>query len=210
MLGKLVFIAGLLLALAWDGLRGMLDAFQRSPQALLGLIAQVTRALFLRALFGFILLGALDYLYQRMQLRRRLRMSHRELAEEHRESEGDPQIIRERRRRQQQVRAEATLAELSRASLVVHGPADRAVALRFDAATDTVPVLWLKADGKLAERLVGEALSSDLPVHEDAELATQLYRLELTEAIPPAFYQRVAELMALHTKSGSSLAQAQS
>jgi flagellar biosynthesis protein len=72
----------------------------------------------------------------------------------------------------------------------------KAVALRYDQATDTAPRIAAKGAGLLAERLIALAKERNIPIHEDSDLTEVLSRLDLNAAIPPATYVLVAEILA--------------
>lgn len=72
----------------------------------------------------------------------------------------------------------------------------KAVALRYDQATDTAPKVVAKGAGLLAERLIALAKEHNVPIHEDSDLTEVLSRLDLNAAIPPATYVLVAEILA--------------
>jgi flagellar biosynthetic protein FlhB len=193
---KLAVLAWALLSGVVGSLPGLLDAWQRSAAELGAIAAVLLRTLLLRAAVSVAFIGLADLLYQRLRRRQRLRMSARELREEQRQSEGDPQLRSARRQRAAELAAQATLEELAGAALVVVGAGDRVVALRFDAERDETPVLWLKASGVLAQRVVDRAASLRLPVADDVALCAELYQLELSQAAPAAAYQVLAQWLA--------------
>jgi flagellar biosynthetic protein FlhB len=116
-------------------------------------------------------------------------MTRRESREEQRASEGDP-LLRQRRRQSWALLAHASLSDLESAAIVIRG-ATRAVALRFR-ADDAVPMLWIKAEGALAEAMIVRASALGLPIAGDERLAQLLSRLEPSEAIPVHAYDGVA------------------
>ncbi len=70
----------------------------------------------------------------------------------------------------------------------------KAVALKYEKGS--VPRVRAKGRGRLAERIVREALSAGVPVHHDALLADALYELQLDAEIPPELYRAVAAVLA--------------
>jgi flagellar biosynthesis protein len=73
---------------------------------------------------------------------------------------------------------------------------DKAVALRYDAQKDEVPVVVAKGQGYLAERIREVARQSGVPIRENKELADYLMSLDLFDEIPPELYTVVAEVLA--------------
>ena len=70
----------------------------------------------------------------------------------------------------------------------------QAVAIEYD-PTDMAPKIVATGRGKLAERIIEKAKESDVPVHEDAKLASTLSKLDIGEYIPPELYEVVAEIL---------------
>lgn len=70
----------------------------------------------------------------------------------------------------------------------------QAIALEYD-PSEIAPKVIATGSGYLAEKIVTEAKKSDIPIHEDAELAKTLSKLEVGEAIPPELYEVVAEIL---------------
>lgn len=193
---KIVLVAWVLGSAVLRSARGILDAWQSEPARLGQVAFMLIGDILLRAALAFCLLGAADLVYQRMRRRQRLRMTRRELQDEQRETHGDPKLLAERKRRWHDVAVQNGLAELTRASLVVHGAADRVVALRIALDEHPAPRLWVKGEGELAQRMLASAAQQGLPLHQDVELTTALYRLEPAEPVPSALYSQVARLCA--------------
>ena len=81
---------------------------------------------------------------------------------------------------------------------VYQAPVDqvtRAVALRFDEETDTVPRIVAQAKGEIAKRIVELALEYDIPIYSDSGLVEQLLELDYYSEIPPHLYKAVAQVI---------------
>lgn len=72
----------------------------------------------------------------------------------------------------------------------------KAVALRYDRSRDEAPVVVAKGAGSIAEKIIALAQECGIHIHEDADLVEVLAHLNLNEAIPPATYVVVAEILA--------------
>ncbi|SDY72819.1 flhB C-terminus-related protein [Evansella caseinilytica] len=72
----------------------------------------------------------------------------------------------------------------------------RAVALGYDAALDTAPIVKAKGKGYVAEEIIKRAKAENIPIQEDESLLELLSQLEINEKIPPALYHVVAEVFA--------------
>ncbi len=74
-------------------------------------------------------------------------------------------------------------------------PRPAAVALAYGAG-DPAPRVVAKGEGWLAEAIIAAARGAGVPVHEAPGLAPALLRIELDQAIPPALFVAVAEVLA--------------
>lgn len=77
------------------------------------------------------------------------------------------------------------------------GARRRATALAYDPLAGDAPRLVAKGEGAMAERIIAKAREHGLPVHEDPALVNFLMRVDLDEAIPPALYVAVANVLAM-------------
>lgn len=75
----------------------------------------------------------------------------------------------------------------------MHKPRE-AIALVYDG--DQAPTLTAKGEGDLAEQIIELAMAYEVPIYENAELASVLARLELGDQIPEALYRTIAEIIA--------------
>lgn len=74
-------------------------------------------------------------------------------------------------------------------------PVKRAVALRYDAGTDTAPTVVATGTGHVAEKIVETAQAHGVAIQENPDLVSALAQVELGEAIPDALYPIVAEVL---------------
>jgi flagellar biosynthesis protein FlhB len=168
-------------ALLWPwsaALRGMLGSFERAPHELLPIAGELCVRLIGRAALVLVLLGAIDLGVQHWLFRRRLRVGRRQLREERRADEPEPHALAERRRRAQELRGAATLLEVNELDAVVCDGRERAIGVRAPG------VVWLKADGELAQHVLTAARTAGLPIVEDARLLETLLGYELNETLP--------------------------
>ncbi len=163
--------------------------------AIFSMLVKVTAA--------FIVLAALDFMYQWWDYERQMRMSKQEIKEEYKQTEGDPQVkgkIKEVQRRMAQSRM---MQQVPQADVIVRNPTHFAVALRYHAGEDEAPVVLAKGQDSLALRIVKVAEEHKITVIENVPLARALYaNTELNRQIPPDLYEAVAEVMVYLYKLG--------
>jgi flagellar biosynthetic protein FlhB len=176
------------------------------PQALADGSARLYGGLTL--LVGVLALFALvDVPLQRFLLLKRLRMSHQEFKQEHKEAEGSPEIKARIRQRMREVSRRRMLAAVPKADLVVTNPTHYAVALRYDEATMAAPRVVAKGADLLAQRIRDLARESQVPVLEAPALARALYAHgELEREIPTALFAAVAQVLAYVWQLKSAMA----
>ena len=141
-------------------------------------------------------IAVLDYVYQKMDHTKSLRMSRQEVKDEHKETEGDPQIkarIRKIRAERSQQRMMAAVPE---ADVVITNPTHYAIALEYKMDSMAAPKVLAKGVDHLAFRIREVATENDVPIVENAPLARALYSaVEIDEEIPVEHYKAVAEVI---------------
>lgn len=163
----------------------------------LGLLHDMATRILVGVVIAMTALALLDYLYQRFEHTKKLRMTKQEVRDEYKQMEGDPQVkarlraIRMERARQRMMQA------VPEADVVITNPTHYAVALKYDQATMLAPVVVAKGVDAVALRIREKAESCDIAVVENPPLARALYgSVEIDEAIQPEHYKAVAEIIA--------------
>ena len=142
-------------------------------------------------------LALADYLYQKFEHVRGLKMSKHEITEERREIEGDPLVRSRQRARQAALARRRMMAEVPKADVVIVNPTHCAIALRYDRKPQGAPRVVAKGVDRVAARIRAIANDSRIPVYEDPTLAWALYRaVEIGREIPADLYRAVAEVLA--------------
>jgi len=174
----------------------LLQLRQSLPAALLTLSSSVVQTAW--ALLTVVLAVALiDVPLQQWLHRRRLRMSHQELREELKETEGHPQHRQRQRQRAREIANRASIKAVPHADLVVMNPSHYAVALRYDERSMTAPRVVAKGADLLALRMRDIARHAAVPVLQAPVLARALYaHAELDGEVPSALYTAVAQVLA--------------
>ncbi len=143
------------------------------------------------------LIALLDYVFQRWQHERKLRMSKEEVKEESKNTEGDPLVKTRIRSVQRQLARQRMMESVKTADVVVRNPTHVAVALKYDRVKMRAPKVVAKGRGLVAEKIIEIAHKHDVPVVENRELARTLFKLvEIGMEIPATLYRAVAELLA--------------
>lgn len=141
-------------------------------------------------------LALIDYVYQKWEFERKLRMTKQELKDEYKQTEGDPLIKSRIRSIQREMARRRMMEEVPKADVVITNPEHLAVALRYEAEKMAAPRVIAKGADRIALKIRELAKGKGIPVVENRNLAQNLYKLELGEEIPARFYQAVAEILA--------------
>lgn len=165
--------------------------------SLVGMAIDLFFDLGIRVAIVLILLGLIDWFYQRYKHERNLKMSKQEIKEEMRSMDGDPLMKRRRREAQMQLAWQRIRKDVPEADVVVTNPTHVAVALKYDTATMNAPRVVAKGKDYLAQRIRQIAVEAGIPIVERKPLARVLYKLaEVGQEIPAHLYKAVAEVLA--------------
>src|SRR5690606_32428129 len=91
-----------------------------------------------------LLLSIPDYLYQRYDYEKQIRMSKKEIKDEQKNLEGDPRIKSKRKQKQMELAMQRMMQEVPKADVVITNPTHYAVALRYDEEKNDAPVVVAK------------------------------------------------------------------
>ncbi|MBT9464261.1 EscU/YscU/HrcU family type III secretion system export apparatus switch protein [Hydrogenophaga sp.] len=138
-----------------------------------------------------------DFPIQKFLHSSQLKMSHQEVKQEHKESEGDPHVKAQRRARQREMAQRNSVGAVPKADLVVMNPTHYAVAIRYDDASMNAPRVVAKGADLIAMKIRDVAKAHNVPVLQSPMLARALYaHAELDGEVPSALYTAVAQVLA--------------
>jgi len=142
-------------------------------------------------------IGGIDAVWQRFDYNRRHRMTKQEQRDEHKDSEGSPELKGRIRQVQQQLARKRMMQELPTANVVVVNPTHFAVALKYDESRMRAPRVIAKGVDVLAQQIRLVASAHRIPLIEAPPLARALYATTpLGHEIPAALYVAVAQILA--------------
>ncbi|MGD9559832.1 MAG: EscU/YscU/HrcU family type III secretion system export apparatus switch protein, partial [Oscillospiraceae bacterium] len=145
----------------------------------------------------FVFLAGADYLFQRWQFEKDLRMTKQEVKQEYKQTEGDPQIKGRIRQKQREMATSRMMQNVPEADVIIRNPTHYAVAVRYEAGKDKAPVVLAKGADLVALRIVRVGEENGIVTVENKPLARGLYEgVPLDREIPQEFFQPVAEVLA--------------
>ncbi len=146
----------------------------------------------------YLVIGIIDYVYQKHKFNEEMKMTKQEIKDEYKNTEGDPQIKGQQRQRMREASQRRMMQDVPKADVVITNPTHIAVAIRYDAETETAPVLLAKGEDFLAQKIKEKAKESNVEIVENKKLARMIYgTVDVGQEIPPELYQAVAEVLAV-------------
>ena len=143
-----------------------------------------------------LVMAVADYLYIRRRNNKQLKMSLQDIKDEHKQSEGDPQLKGAIRSRQLAMSRNRMMADVATADVVLVNPTHVAVALRYDPAKGA-PRVVAKGAGTIATKIRALAEENRVPMVEDVPLARALHKAcQVGQEVPPEMYTAVATVLA--------------
>ncbi|MBR0070321.1 MAG: EscU/YscU/HrcU family type III secretion system export apparatus switch protein, partial [Synergistaceae bacterium] len=152
----------------------------------------------MRLAFMLLVMACADYWYQKWEFEKSIRMSKKEIKDEYKQMEGDPQIKQKIRQKQREMAKQRMMSEVPKADVVITNPTHVAVALQYERGVMGAPVVLAKGGDFLAKRIREIAELNLIPVIENKPLAWALYlNVEIGDEIPEDLYRGVAEILAM-------------
>ena len=162
-------------------------------------LAQISKIVFNMAfevIAVIMVLGFLDFGYQKWQTTQDLKMSKQEVKDEMKQSEGDPQIKGKIKQKQRQMAMSRMMQEVPKADVIITNPTHFAVALQYHKGM-VAPLIVAKGQDLVAQKIKGLAREAKVPIVENRPLARALYAsADIGDAVPSELYQAVAEVLA--------------
>lgn len=144
-----------------------------------------------------VILAISDYLYQRYEYEKSLRMSKQDIKDEYKKSEGDPLIKSKIKERQRQMAMQRMMQELPKADVVITNPTHFSVAIRYEAGTMSAPTVIAKGQDFIALKIREIAKKNRIVIMENKPLARALYsQVEIGQQVPEEMFKAVAEVLA--------------
>ena len=159
-------------------------------------IANATFSVGLKIAVALLILAIFDFMFQRYEHERNIKMSKHEVRQELKQMEGDPLIKSRIRSIQRDMARKRMMAEVPEADVVITNPTFLAVALKYAPKEMSSPVVIAKGARLIAEKIRDSAKERNIPIVENKPLAQALYKsCDVGSEIPEEFFQAVAEIL---------------
>lgn len=156
---------------------------------------------------ALIILGGLDYAFQKWKHEKDLMMSKQEIREEMKSMDGDPLIRQRRREAHRKLALSQELSQVATADVVVTNPTHISIAIKYDPESMPAPIVVAKGAGEIALQIRKIANEHGIPIIERKPLARQMYReVKTGQEIPFELYEVFVEIMAyVYSLTGKSM-----
>lgn len=167
------------------------------PEAL----GNIVLGIFIKITLFMLAIALIDFIYQKFEFNKDLKMTKQEIKEEFKQEEGDPEIKNKRRQKQRELASKRMMSRIPEASVIITNPTHFACALLYEEGQNGAPVLIAKGMNFVAQKIKEAARENNIPIIENRSLARMIYdKVELEEEIPVELYQAVAEILAFVLK----------
>lgn len=191
----LVFLIYRQLVSRWTQIPRLMDG---SPQQALVFLGSLLMAVVNVTAGVFLVVAIMDYFYQWWEFEKKIKMSKQDLKDEYKRTEGDPQLKGKIKEKQRQIAANRMMQKIPEADVVIRNPTHFAVAIAYDRSQGQAPRVLAKGADHLALKIIEIAQKHEVVITENRSLARGLYEsVDLDQEIPEAFYQPVAEVLAV-------------
>ena len=149
-----------------------------------------------KACIAFLVIGVADYGVTKWKFLQDQKMSFKEIKDEYKNSEGDPNVKAQLRQRRMQMLQQGAMDAVPTADFVVTNPTHVACALKYVAEEMDSPMLIAKGTELIAKKIIDIAKEHNVPVIENPPVARALFRMvDINQPIPPELYKAVAEIL---------------
>lgn len=149
-----------------------------------------------KACLAFLVIAAADYGVTKWKFLKDQKMSFKEIKDEYKNSEGDPNVKAQLRQRRMAMLQQGAMDAVPTADFVVTNPTHVACALKYVAEEMDSPMLIAKGTELIAKKIINIAKENNVPVIENPPVARALFRMcDINQPIPPELYKAVAEIL---------------
>ena len=195
---KLAFVS----VIVWFYIKDKLDTFASLRWAYADQILSVTTkiifGLVIRIAIALLIISLAESLFQKWKYMQDMKMTRQEVKDDHKETEGSPDVKRRIRSMQFQAAFKRMLQDVPKATVVLVNPTHYAVAIRYDSKTMEAPILVAKGADHMAEKIREVARAYGVPIISKPELTRAIYAsVKPGKQIPEDLYVAVAQVLAM-------------
>lgn len=194
---KMLIIGVIVVLILWTNRIQIISLSFLPLEGIFGFVSNLTMMICLSIGLLLVVLSIFDYMYQRYDYEKNLRMSKQDVKDEFKKTEGDPLIKSRMKEKQRAMAMQRMMQEVPKADVVITNPTHYAVALQYDADRMEAPTVIAKGKGFIALKIREKAEAADIIIMENKPLARALFaNAEIGETVPEDLFQAVAEIFA--------------
>lgn len=194
---KVAFIGAVTAMIIWVNFDKVLSLSFQSPWDTLTTVAKLTGFMGIAASIMLLLIALFDYIYEKFEYEKQLKMSKQDIKDEYKNSEGDPLIKSKIKQRQREMAMRRMMQEIPKADVVITNPTHFAIALKYDEKNMDAPKVVAKGTDYVAQKIKMIAKENDVVMVENRPLARAMYdQVEIGDQVPEQFFKAVAEILA--------------
>ncbi len=194
---KLLIISSIVYFTLW-GQRSEIMALSTMPlDSIFKYTASIIFSLGIQIAGLLVILAIFDYIYQKYEFEKNIKMSKQDIKDEYKKSEGDPLIKAKIKEKQRRMAMQRMMQEVPKADVIITNPTHYAIALQYETGSMEAPKVIAKGMDYIALKIKEIAKENNLTIVENKPLARTLYdQVDIGETIPGDLFQAVAEVLA--------------
>ncbi len=150
---------------------------------------------------ALLIIGCIDFVYQKFKFGKDLRMTKQEIKEEYKQQEGDPAIKGKRKQKHREMSMRRMMQAVPDATVVITNPTHIAIAIKYEENSGKAPIVVAKGKDYVALNIKEKAIECKVPIIENKPLARLIFKeVEIDSEIPADMYKAVAEILVLILK----------
>jgi flagellar biosynthesis protein FlhB len=194
---KLILIGSIVFSSLWGEKDSLLNLAGLPLDGMLKYVANLTVMLGIKIGLALVVLASFDYMYQKYEYEKNLRMSKQDIKDEYKKSEGDPLIKGKIKEKQRKMALQRMMQDVPKADVVITNPTHYAIAIQYEAGKMEAPRVIAKGTDFVALKIKEIAKQNGIITMENRPLARALYdQVEIGQHIPADLFQAVAEVLA--------------
>jgi len=181
----------------WTSKEELFLLSQQSVPHALSFVGGLVIKLGLTASLILLCLAVLDYIYQKYEFEKGIKMSKQDIKDEYKKADGDPLIKSKIKEKQRQMSMNRMIQDLPSADVLITNPTHYAIAIKYNAETMEAPQVIAMGKDHLALKIKEKAKELDIVIMENKPLARALYaQVEVGDYVPEDLFMAVAEVLA--------------
>ncbi|MBS4198971.1 flagellar biosynthesis protein FlhB [Bacillus sp. FJAT-49732] len=194
---KIGFVGAITFFVLWSRIDEVLILSHKSIASALKTVGSLTIQMGIAASIALLFLSLFDYLYQKYDFEKNIRMSKQDIKDEFKNTEGDPLIKSKVKQKQREMAMSRMMQEVPKADVIITNPTHYAIALQYDDEKDDAPVVIAKGIDFMAQKIKQIAGEHNIIMVENRPLARALYdQMDIGQKVPEEFFKAVAEILA--------------